>query len=782
MAKSLIIVESPSKARTLAKYLGKGYTVKASVGHVKDLPTNKLGVDLEHDFQPEYVTIRGKATVLAEIKKSAASAGKVYLASDPDREGEAIAYHIAEELDTAPDRLYRIMIYEMTEKAIKAALEHPDRVDLKKVNAQQARRILDRIVGYKLSPLLWDKVRRGLSAGRVQSVAVRLVCEREQEIRIFVSEEYWSITAFLNGAVPPTFEAKLTRFRGEEIAISTQQEADSVLAALEGQPLTVRQVEKKEKKRNPVPPFTTSKLQQEAARKLRFTAKKTMTLAQRLYEGVELGEEGPVGLITYMRSDSVRVSPDAQEEARTFIQEAFGGEYLPDRPPVFKNRKGIQDAHEAIRPTSVLRTPEQMEGMLERDAFRLYKLIWNRFVASQMRPAILDVTSVDISAGEYLFRASGTIVRFAGFMKVYEEGRDESRQAKSAEAEAAAAEEEEHSLPPLEAGQLLRLDRIEPKQHFTQPPPRYTEASLIKELEEQGIGRPSTYATILSTIQDRKYVEKVENKFHPTELGQMVNTLLIDHFPELMDVAFTARMEEELDEIEEGSREWVDAVRDFYGPFSQSLDKAQLEMKNLKKEETATDVPCDKCGGPMVIKWGKLGHFLACSAYPECKNTKEFTRKADGSIQALEREIETTGETCPNCSSPMVVKTGRFGRFLACSNYPTCKTTQAIRLGVPCPEPGCGGDLVEKKTKKGKLFYSCNRYPKCTFAVWNRPISKECPECHAPLMTEKRSRDAGTKWECARKECGFSMEPPEEAGAEAADEVGAGMAAKVHDA
>ncbi len=757
MARSLIIVESPSKARTLAKYLGKDFTVKASVGHIRDLPTNKFGVDVEHDFEPHYVTIRGKAKVLAEIKKSADGADTVYLASDPDREGEAIAYHVAESLDGDSERIYRVLIHEMTEKAIRAALVNPGRIDLKKVNSQQARRVMDRIVGYKLSPLLWEKVRRGLSAGRVQSVAVRLVCDREAEVRKFVPEEYWSITAHLRGNLPPAFEAKLTKFRGEEVEIGNQEDSDRVLAEISGAPFTVGQVEKKEKKRNPVPPFTTSKLQQEAARKLRFTAKKTMMLAQRLFEGIDLGAEGPVGLITYMRTDSVRVSPDAQAEARTFISDQYGPEFLPDHPFQYKNRKGIQDAHEAVRPTAVVKTPDSLQGMLERDELALYRLIWNRFVASQMRPAVLDVTSVDIRAGDYTFRASGTIVRFPGFMKVYEEGRDEAPAAgKKAES---GAEEEQHPLPPLEAGQTLLLDQLEPKQHFTQPPPRYTEASLIKELEEQGIGRPSTYAAILSTIQDRKYVEKREGKFHPTELGGMVNTLLIGHFPELMDVAFTARMEEELDEIEEGEREWTAAVKDFYDPFSKSLDKAYQEMKNLKQEETATDVLCDKCESPMIIRWGKMGHFLACSAYPKCRNTKEFVRKEDGTIEPQEKKAETTGEVCPQCGGPMVVKSGRFGRFLACSNYPTCKTTQPLRLGVPCPEPGCGGALVERKTKRGKVFYSCNRYPQCKFALWNRPVPTPCPQCQSPLLVEKRLKNGKVQVSCIREECGYKTEP-----------------------
>lgn len=747
MSKPLIIVESPAKARTITKYLGKSYNVMASVGHVKDLPTSKLGVDIDNDFTPHYVTIKGKAKILTDIKKAAKSASKIFLCPDPDREGEAIAWHIAEELNDKVDNIYRVLFHEITEKAIKEALHTPGRIDTNKVNAQQARRILDRIVGYKLSPLLWEKVRRGLSAGRVQSVAVRIICDLEKEIQQFVSEEYWSLTATVEGKVPPPFAIKLIKYRNEDIKVPNQQDAERIKNVLSGSEYIVKAIEKKERKKNPQPPFTTSKLQQEAARKLRFTAKKTMMVAQKLYEGIEIGSEGPVGLITYMRTDSVRVSADAQGEARKYIKENIGHEYIPGKGVDYKNKKGIQDAHEAIRPTSVFRSPEEIKGHVDKDTYNLYRLIWNRFVACQMSPALLDTTTIDVTAGEYILRATGAVVRFPGFMKLYEEGSDDTAQA---------IEGEEGSvLPSVTVGERLNLLTIEPKQHFTQPPARYTEATLIKELEEKGIGRPSTYATILSTIQDREYVEKKEGKFYPTELGVLVNNMLVEHFPELIDVMFTAKMEDELDEIEEGRYEWRQAVGDFYKPFDQHLEKARKEMRNVKAEETPTDIKCEKCGNSMVIKWGKLGYFLACSAYPECKNTMDFKRSEDGAIEAMKEEA--TGEICPQCNSPMIIKSGRYGRFLACSKYPECKTTKPITTGVACPQQGCGGELTEKRSKRGRVFYSCTKYPSCTFAMWDKPVNQPCPQCGAPFLAEKTSR-GNSKTVCIRKECGYKEE------------------------
>lgn len=748
MSKPLIIVESPSKAKTITKYLGKKYNVIASVGHLKDLPASKFGIEVENNFTPQYVTIKGKGKILTEIKKAAKLASAVFLAPDPDREGEAIAWHISEELKENKDNIYRVLFNEITEKAIKDALQNPGRIDLDKVNAQQARRILDRIVGYKLSPLLWEKVRRGLSAGRVQSVAVRLICDLEKEIGQFISKEYWTIRAMVEGVAPPPFEIKLIKYRNEEIVIPDQQEAERIKEALSAGNYIVSSIEKKEKKRNPAAPFTTSKLQQEASKKLRFTASKTMMIAQKLYEGIEIGSEGPAGLITYMRTDSVRISKDSQMDARKYINDNFGKEYLPDRPIEYRNKKGTQDAHEAIRPTSVEYIPERIKEFVDRDTYNLYKLIWNRFVACQMSPAIMDTVTIDVTAGDYQLRATGSTIKFQGFMKLYQEEQEESEQGLNEINETG-----EGVIPQLAEGEPLNLISLEPKQHFTQPPARYTEASLIKELEEKGIGRPSTYAAIIYTIQDRKYVEKKEGKFYPTELGILVNDLLVEHFPELIDVKFTAKMEEELDEIEEGNSEWREAVGNFYKPFETHLEKAKKEMRNLKIEEEATDIKCDKCGSNMVIKWGKLGYFLACSAYPECKNTKEFRRVEDGKIEIV--AAETISENCPACSSPMVIKSGRFGRFLACSNYPTCKTTKPFTTGVKCPESGCDGEITEKRSKRGKIFYSCTRYPACKFATWDKPVAQKCPQCGAAFLVEKRARSGGSSLACVKKDCGY---------------------------
>ncbi|HET6371458.1 MAG TPA: type I DNA topoisomerase, partial [Nitrospiria bacterium] len=608
--------------------------------------------------------------------------------------------------------------------------------------------------------LLWDKVRRGLSAGRVQSVAVRLICEREREVAAFVPEEYWSLTAKLRGKVPPPFLARLIQIGSEKAAVSNESRAMELVGLLRGREFVVSNIEKKERRQRPTAPFTTSKMQQDASRKLRFTAKRTMMLAQQLYEGIELGEEGPVGLITYMRTDSTRISQEAQAEAVETIRGRFGPEYVPETPNVYKSKKGAQEAHEAIRPTSLQRDPEQVKRYLTRDQYQLYKLIWSRFLASQMAPAILDVTRVDIAAGEFLLRATGAIVRFPGFTVVYTEGKDElpSRREKKGEgkAEEEEVEEEMGALPVLTVGERLAVEELLPKQHFTQPPPRYNEALLIRDLEEKGIGRPSTYAAIISTIQDRKYVEKKEGRFYPTELGNVVTDLLIQAFPDILNVEFTSRMENELDGIEEGEKEWVQTVRDFYQIFDKRLSKAQVEMRDVKREEIPTDVACEKCGRNMVIKWGRFGRFLACSGYPECKSTKEFV-ESEGRIQPVERE-SATNEVCEKCGKPMVIKTGRFGRFLACSGYPECKTTRPLTTGVPCPEPGCGGALVEKRTKRGRIFYSCSHYPKCKFAIWERPVPKSCPQCSAPFLVEKREKDGGTYLLCRTEGCGYREE------------------------
>jgi DNA topoisomerase-1 len=751
--KSLVIVESPAKAKTIAKYLGKDYTVKASVGHVMDLPKSKLGVDIEKDFEPSYIQIKGKGPVVKELKAAAKKADRILLATDPDREGEAIAYHVAEVLSGSSKtaEVYRVLFNEITKKAILQSIEHPGKIDIDKVDAQQARRVLDRLVGYQISPILWKKVRRGLSAGRVQSVALRLICEREEEIKAFVPEEFWSLTALLEGKLPPQFEAKLLKKDEEKLKVKNNDEVQKILVDLQGATYSVSKIDKKERRRNPVPPFTTSKLQQEGGRKLGFTSKRTMGIAQSLYEGVDLGKEGTVGLITYMRTDSTRVGKEAQDEAREFIVNKYGKDYLPEKPPVYASAKSAQEAHEAIRPTSVLREPDAIRQYLEPDQYKLYKLIWNRFVASQMNPAVIDQTSVDVKAGDYTFRATGSVVKFPGFMAVYMEEKSEDQ---------TPSEEEngEAVLPPLNEGETLSLIKLDPKQHFTQPPPRFSEALLVKTLEEKGIGRPSTYAAIISTIQERDYVNKVENKFRPTELGFLVNDLLVNHFPEVMDVAFTAKMEEELDKIEEGHMRWVDAVRDFYKPFSESLEKAQAEMKNFKAEQVPTDIACEKCGKPMVVKWGRNGQFLACSGYPDCKTTRPFVRNENGVVEAAPEE--TTDEKCPKCGSAMMIKRGRFGKFLACSRYPECKYTQGMSTGVLCPEDG--GKLVERRSRFGKMFYSCSNYPDCKFAIWNKPIPRPCPQCNAPFLVEKYSKKTGLSITCMKKDCDYKEEPKPE--------------------
>lgn len=761
MAKSLIIVESPAKARTISKYLGRGYQVLASVGHVKDLPKSKLGIDIDRDFQPQYVVIRGKSKFLSEIKDQAKKAEKVYLAPDPDREGEAIAWHIAQELNGKSPRVYRVLFNEITERAIKRALQSPGTINMKKVHAQQARRVLDRIVGYMLSPLLWKKVRRGLSAGRVQSVAVRIICEREAEREAFQTVEYWTITAMLQGQNPPPFEARLQEYRANPVEIHTGEEADRILQDLQGAVFTVSAIDKTDRYRNPPPPFITSRLQQEAARKLRFTAKKTMMLAQRLYEGIEIGEKGPVGLITYMRTDSPRVSTEAQAEAVEVIESRFGKGYLPPTPNVYKTQKAAQEAHEAIRPTSARRDPEGVRSFLERDLYRLYKLVWNRFMASQMTRGLDEATKVDIQANGYVFRATGTVEKFDGFRRVYIEGKDHTETEQSSAQDPQIVEDDERKrLPELRVEEQVKVVEepdpgLLPKQHFTQPPPRFNEALLIRELEDKGIGRPSTYASIISTIQDRRYVEKAEGRFTPTELGRLVNERLVNHFPKVFDVAFTARMEAQLDEIEEGEKDWVTTVKEFYEPFAKDLDEAEEKMESLKGKEEPTDVVCEKCGQNMVIKWGRHGYFLACPGYPNCKNTKPFTKDESGTIHIVEKPVETTDEKCEKCGNPMIVKRGRFGGFLACSNYPECKTTKPLTMGIKCPVKECGGDLVQKRTRKGRPFYSCSRYPKCTFALWNRPINRPCPNCQSPFLIEKSTKQAGSRIECFQDTCGY---------------------------
>ncbi|MCQ4087178.1 type I DNA topoisomerase [Saccharibacillus sp. JS10] len=681
MADSLVIVESPAKAKTIGKYLGSKFIVKASMGHIRDLPKSQIGVDVENEFNPKYITIRGKGSILKELKDASKKVKKVYLAADPDREGEAIAWHLAHALDIDNVQDCRVVFNEITKQAVKDAFKTPRPINMDLVNAQQARRILDRLVGYKISPLLWKKVKKGLSAGRVQSVAVKLIIDRENEISEFVPEEYWSITARL-AVKGNEFEAKFHKLNGTKKELHSEQDVKEVQAAFEGKDFVVGEVKEKERQRHPSPPFTTSSLQQEAARKLNFRAAKTMSVAQQLYEGIDLGKEGTVGLITYMRTDSTRVAGSAQEEAKEFIGERYGAEFTPETPRQYsKKSASSQDAHEAVRPTSIARDPESVKASMSRDQFRLYKLVWERFVASQMSSAVLDTLSVDIAAGDATFRAVGSKVRFQGFMKVYVEGNDDG------------SVEEDKFLPALAKGDPLEQKAIEPKQHFTQPPPRYTEARLVKTLEELGIGRPSTYAPTLETIQKRGYVAIEEKKFMPTELGDLINEQMEEFFPEILDAEFTAHMEESLDHVEEGDEQWVRVLQEFYGTFEKRLEFAEEEMKEIEIQDEVSDEICEKCGKPLVYKMGRFGKFLACSGFPDCRNTRPI--------------VKNIGVTCPKCKE---------------------------------------GHVVERRSKKGRIFYGCDQYPECDFVSWDRPSEKPCPVCSS-LMVEKRNKQ-GTKLQC----------------------------------
>lgn len=690
MPKSLIIVESPAKTKTLKNFLGSDYVIEASMGHVRDLPKNRLGVKIDDGFQPQYVSIPERRDILKKLKEAAGKVDVVFLASDPDREGEAIAWHVRECLKLKNSR--RIQFNEITKSAVLDALANSHDIDMRLVNAQQARRVLDRLVGYKLSPLLWRKIKKNLSAGRVQSVAVRLICDREREITAFVPVEYWHIIASLTPKPKEhVFEAKLILDAGEKLEIHNQQESDALLKALEGAEYRVAKVKKSEKRRNPAPPFITSTLQQEASRKLGFTARRTMMFAQRLYEGIDLGGEGSVGLITYMRTDSTRVAKEAQDAARDYIKANYGPDYVPAQARQV-TRKGAQDAHEAIRPTHIDRHPDQIKQYLSPEQYKLYRLIWQRFVASQMAPAVYDVVTIDIAANRFTFRATGSTVKFPGFIKVYTEGKDEEK---------ITADEDMPPLPEMSEGEVLDLRKLVPEQHFTEPPPRYTEATLVRTLEEKGIGRPSTYASIISTIQDRKYVELKEKKFHPAELGFIVTDQLVKHFPEIMDISFTAGVETRLDNVEEGELDWVQLLRDFYGPFEKELEAAVEQMEKVKVEPKVSDQVCPNCGKPMLIREGRFGEFLGCSGYPECKTTMPITKKVD----------------------------------------------------VKCPV--CGeGDVAEKRSRKGKIFYGCTRYPECTFTTWDKPISRHCPKCNG-LLGERRFKGRLTGYRCTNKECDY---------------------------
>jgi DNA topoisomerase-1 len=805
MAKSLVIVESPAKAKTIGKYLGKQYVVKASLGHVKDLPKKDLAVDVEKGFEPHYEVIEGKKKLMSELKAAAKGMDSIYLAADPDREGEAICFHLQEELNGSKKgpKFYRVMFNEITANAIRKAFEKPGSVNLNLVDAQQARRILDRLVGYKISPLLWDKVRRGLSAGRVQTVALRLIVDREREIRAFLKREYWTIDVQLNAKKPPVLTARFTKKDDQALEVAEEAAAKSIVDQLDSAKYLVHSVTTREKKRNPVAPFITSTLQQESSRKLRFSVKRTMMLAQRLYEGVELGAEGSVGLITYMRTDSTRVSNDALDEVRKLITERYGAPFCPPAPNAYKSKKDAQDAHEAIRPTSALRTPESVASFLQEDELKLYRLIWMRFVSSQMMPAVFDQTTIDVAAkgkdgATYMFRATGSVPKFKGFLEVYEEGKDQKDEDD---------EELKHRLPSVQEGEELKFKSILPEQHFTEPPPRFNEATLVKELEADGVGRPSTYASILSTIQEREYVKKEGGKFVPTELGMVVTDLLLESFQNLFDVTYTAGMEQRLDEIEDGTMDWRVAMSEFYERFQKDLEYAERHMTDIKRMEKPTDLVCDKCGRPMVIRWGRHGSFIACTGYneknaegePACTNTRELTvdlpdlDKADLTEQDAEEYCENCGrpmvlkkgrfgqfyacsgypdckttkqiggeqkksdvpleEKCPQCGNNLVLKHGRFGEFTACSNYPKCKFVKQKTIGVPCPN--CSqGEVVERRSKRGKTFYGCSRYPECDFVAWGKPIAEKCPECGSSYLVEKWLKAGGVA-QCPNGECKF---------------------------
>ncbi len=737
MGKSLLIVESPTKVETLKKIVGKNFIIKASVGHIKDLPKKKLGVDVDNDFQPEYITIRGKGKVLSALKAAAKKADNIYLAPDPDREGEAIAFHINNEISKlTKGKVFRVMFNEITKRAVTEALEHPTELNSNKVNAQQARRILDRLVGYKISPLLWKKVQRGLSAGRVQSVALKIICEREREIQDFKQEEYWSITIDLKGSKAPDFSAKLLKVDGKKTEIPNEEIATSIVKAVENDKFLLKDIVKKEKKRNPSAPFITSTLQQEASRKLNFSPKKTMMLAQRLYEGQPLGDRGTVGLITYMRTDATRLANEALDDIRGFIKEKYGEKFLPESPNVYKSKKSAQEAHEAIRPTDITIEPKSIKSFLEKDLFKLYELIWLRTLSCQMVPAIMDTTQFDIHASNHLFRANGSVIKFDGFMKVYVEDTDEDSPS--------GLKSNEKILPDLDKGEELSLLKILPEQHFTQPPPRYTEAMLVKALEEKGIGRPSTYAAIISVIRDRDYVRSEEKRLAPSELGFLVSDLLVENFPDIVNEEFTAQMENKLDDIEDGKSVWVDALKSFYTPFEKDLIEAEKKMKDIKKQVEETDEVCEKCSSPMIIKWGRFGKFMACSAYPECKNTKEISKDGDGK-SSVEEKVE--GE-CDKCNAPLVMKMGRFGKFLACSKYPDCKFTKPISLGVSCPEKDCKGYVSTRRSKKGRTFYGCSEYPNCKFVSWDKPVGEACPKCNNPYMVQKWKKNEGESIVC----------------------------------
>ena len=764
MPEALVVVESPAKARTINKILGKDFKVMASMGHVRDLPKKELGIDVTNGFKPIYRTIRDRNKFVRELRAASRSAGRLILATDPDREGEAIAWHVAEALKRVSDA-QRVMFNEITERAVREAVANPSRIDLKKVDAQQARRVLDRLVGYKVSPLLWKTVHGGLSAGRVQSVALRLICDREAAIDAFVPEEYWTVDVKLKREDTVPFKARLFRLRGKKLEVRNRAEVDAILSDLRelavgpssqpddagvakappGSGYRIVHVKRKEQRRNPAPPFITSTLQQEASRRLRFTARRTMQVAQQLYEGVEVrsaAESGTetTGLITYMRTDSTRIATDALSSARDYIRQRFGDAYLPARERTYRKGKGAQDAHEAIRPTDPQRLPEVVQAQLSADQAKLYRLIWDRFIACQMASAVFNRTAVDIHAGEYEFRATGSELKFDGFTALYTEGKDNE------------SEQAETRLPDgLKKGDVLTMMSLLPEQHFTKPPARFSEATLVKELESREIGRPSTYAQIISTLQDRDYTERKSARFVPTDLGRTVNGILVQAFPDVFNVDFTARMEDELDQVESGQAGWVKVVEDFYGPFARDLERAEGQRRELKASlQEETDKICEKCGKVFVIKWGRNGRFLACSGFPECRNTHPLEAS----------EPERSDEVCEKCGSEMAIRTGRNGRFLACSGYPKCKNTRSISTGVPCPQEECNGQLKERSSRRGKTFFGCGNFPACTYASWDRPLNRPCPMCDGPFLAEHAGRNGRSSFRCLK--CKHTMPVPEE--------------------
>jgi len=773
--KYLVVVESPAKAKTINKFLGTNYIVKASYGHVRDLPKNEMGVDIEHDFNPKYVRLQDAAKPVKEIKEAAAKVDSILLASDPDREGEAIGWHIAELLKGTDKPVERIVFNAITKRNIVEATKHPRPIDINLVNAQQARRILDRLVGYKLSPLLQFSIRKGLSAGRVQSVAVRMVCDREAELRAFVAEEYWTLDALLSTERGEELVTRLFRYKGEKPQIHSEQEVNEIIRSLEAATYAVSSVEQKEVRRNPLPPFITSSLQQEASRKLNFSPRRTMRIAQTLYEGVTLGAEGSTGIITYMRTDSTRVDQEALDEVRQYIGQDFEPAMLPEKPNVYVGKKGAQDAHEAIRPTLASRTPESIKDFLSDDEYKLYALIWKRFVASQMASAVLDQMTIDVAARECIFRATGSVMKFPGFTKLYEETVEDGPGTEGTAA-----------LPLVAQGENLTHRELKPEQHFTKPPPRYTEASLIRALEENGIGRPSTYAPTINTIIERGYVEREKNRLKPTQIGEDVNAMLVKNFPEILDLNFTARLEEDLDHIEDGSREWHELLKSFYGQFSQDIEQAQqrivssvlddesvcptcsqpLEVREgrfglfiacrnypeckttrkvaKKSEPEPTDQICDKCGAPMVIREGRFGKFMACSTYPKCKNTMNLGK--DGTEAVAKEPPKKTDQKCPTCGGFLLIRKSRAGgEFYGCENYPKCKFTRPMELGLTCPRPGCGGNLVPKMAKR-RRFIGCDKYPECDFSAFGQ-IEKEtaCPSCGHSWTIVTKGRGQSTR-------------------------------------